>query len=376
MDKKLRQNMLLVAFGVVLFAVVMNFGTVIGAFSDMFGLVSSVVIGFLLAFILDVPMRGFEKVITAIAMKTKKKKIPSASALRIMSLVLTLVCLLLVVVLVCTLVIPAVVSSVISLYQLLIDNAPEWTAALAEYGIDTELVMSWLSSLDLQSIIAKVGSGATSVISAVIAMITSAVSSVASFMISFILGVYVLLAKHDLSRQAKRLMYSCLKKETVDYVLHVSKLLTGTFSKFLSGQCVEAVILGFLIFIVNFMCGVPYAALIGVLTGVMAFVPYIGAMAACALGAFLVAIASPEKVIVCLIVYLAVQFVESQFIYPHVVGTSVGLSPLWTLVAVLIGGNLMGLFGMIFFIPLMAVALELLRECVKKREEKIISDLK
>lgn len=370
MDKKFRQNLLLITFGVLLFALVMNLSAVLGAVSEFFGLVSSVAIGFLLAFILDVPMRGFEKLITALALRSKKKKVPSVSVLRVFSLVLTLVCLLLVLVLVCTLVIPAVVDSVLSLYEVVIEKMPEWTATLAEYDINTDALTAWLNSLDLQSLIGKVSSGATSVISSVIAVVSSAVSSMASFAISFILAVYVLLAKSDLVRQSKRLMYSILKKSVADYLLHVFSLLSETFGKFLSGQCVEAVILGFLIFLANFVCGVPYAALIGVLTGVMAFVPYVGAMAACVIGAFLVAIASPDKVIVCVIVYLVVQFVESQFIYPHVVGTSVGLSPLWTLVAVLIGGNLMGLFGMIFFIPIMAVALELLRENVNSREER------
>ena len=370
MEKKFRQNLILVSFGVLLFALVMNLGAVLGAVSELFGLVSSVAIGFLLAFILDVPMRGFEKLICRIATKTKKKKIPTQAMLRVFSLVLTLICLILVIVLVCTLVIPAVVDSVLSLYAVVVEKLPEWTAALAEYDINIDALTSWVNSLDLQSLIGKVSSGATSVISSVVAVVSSAVSSVATFAISFILAIYVLLAKHDLIRQSKRLMGSYMKKGVGEYLIHVFSLLSDTFSKFLSGQCVEAVILGFLIFLANFVCGVPYSALIGVLTGVMAFVPYVGAMAACVVGAFLVAIASPDKVIVCVIVYFVVQFVESQFIYPHVVGTSVGLSPLWTLVAVLIGGNLMGLFGMIFFIPIMAVALELLRENVRSREVK------
>ncbi len=370
MDKKFRQNLMLVAFGVLLFALVMNLGAVLGAISELFGLVSSVAVGFLLAFILDVPMRGFEKLLKTLAMRSKKKKIPSASALRVLSLVLTLACVLLVVVLVCTLVIPAVVDSVLSLYQAVMEKLPEWTEALSKYDIDTDAVTSWLESLDLQSVIGKVSSGATSVISGVISVIGSAVSSVTSFAISFILAIYVLLSKSELKRHSRRVLSSYLKKESVEYIAHVSRLITDTFGKFLSGQCVEAVILGTMIFLANFVCGVPYAALIGVLTGVMAFVPYVGAMAACVIGAFLVAIAAPGKVLVCIIVYLVIQFVESQLIYPHVVGTSVGLSPLWTLVAVLIGGNLMGLFGMIFFIPIMAVALELLREHVKRRENK------
>ncbi len=372
MDKKLKQNMLLVAFGVVLFAIVMNLGRVLGVLSEFFGLVSSVIIGFLLAFILDVPMRAFESLLLKLFERSKRNKAPSATNLRVMSLVLTLLCLVLVLVLVCTLVIPALIDSMVSLYELLLEKLPQWTETLAEYNISTDSMTAWLNSLDLQGLISKISNGATSVITSAISIVADAVSSVAAFAVSFILSIYVLLSKEELSRQSKRVMHAHLKKEHADYITHVSALLTQTFSKFLSGQCVEAVILGLLIFLANAVFGVPYASLIGVLTGVLAFVPYMGAMAACVIGAFLVAIAAPEKVIICIIVYLVVQFVESQFIYPHVVGTSVGLSPLWTLIAVLLGGKLMGLFGMIFFIPIMAVALELLREHVRRRETSLL----
>ena len=115
---------------------------------------------------------------------------------------------------------------------------------------------------------------------------------------------------------------------------------------------------------------IPYGGLIGLLAAVMSFVPYVGAFLACAVGAFLVLLTNPAKAILCVIVYLIVQYIENQFIYPYVVGTSVGLSPLWTLVAVLIGGELMGLFGMIFFIPLMAVVFQVLKEFTNQKLSK------
>ena len=153
-------------------------------------------------------------------------------------------------------------------------------------------------------------------------------------------------------------------KETRQIFRDRSSLILGT------GQCLEACILGGLIFVVFSILGIPYSALIGVLTAVLAFLPYVGAFFACALGMFLVLLAQPSKVLVCLIAYLAVQFVENQLIYPHVVGTSVGLSPLWTLIAVLVGGKLLGLFGMIFFIPLTAVLVTLLKEYTHYKLDK------
>ena len=150
-------------------------------------------------------------------------------------------------------------------------------------------------------------------------------------------------------------------------IRHVAALATDTYSKFLSGQCLEACILGTLIFIAFSLFRLPYAGLIGFLTAVFAFVPYVGAFASCAIGAFLTLLASPGQAIICVIVYLAVQFVENQFIYPHVVGSSVGLSALWTLLAALVGGKLFGIVGIVFFIPIVAVLYELVRQWTNTR---------
>ena len=146
-------------------------------------------------------------------------------------------------------------------------------------------------------------------------------------------------------------------------------LLRDTYARFLSGQCVEAIILGLLILIAFTIFRLPYAGITAMLTSICAFIPYIGAFCACGIGALLTLLAEPSKVIVCIIVYLVVQFIENQFIYPNVVGSSVGLSPLWTLIAVFVGGKLFGLLGMILFIPLAAVLYILVREDANRRLE-------
>ena len=136
----------------------------------------------------------------------------------------------------------------------------------------------------------------------------------------------------------------------------------------------EAVILGTMFVIAMSIFKMPYAGLIGVMTAILSFIPYIGAFLSCAIGALLVLLLSPSKVILFIIVFQVAQFIENQFIYPHVVGNSVGLSALWTLVAVLVGGNFFGILGMIFFIPLTAVIYNLVSGNVNRRlKEKQIS---
>ena len=169
------------------------------------------------------------------------------------------------------------------------------------------------------------------------------------------------------SVQCRRALYAYCKENVADRVCYIAKLAHSTYARFLSGQCVEVVILGVLIFVSLSAAGIPYAGLTAVLTAAFAFVPYIGAFLSCALGILFTLLADPDKALLCLIVYQAAQFVENQFIYPHVVGNSVGLSPFWTLLAVLIGGKLFGILGMIFFIPIMALISQLLQESISKR---------
>ena len=140
-----------------------------------------------------------------------------------------------------------------------------------------------------------------------------------------------------------------------------------SFANFLTGQCSEAVILGMLMSLAFSLFRIPYGSLVGMLTAICAIIPYVGALLSCVISVFLVLLVDPLLAVRALLVYLAVQFIENQFIYPRVVGKSVGLSPLYPLVAAMIGGKLFGILGILFFIPLTAVVLELVKEDVCRR---------
>lgn len=369
MKTKTKHPLFLIAFGVTLFAGLLNLGTVFSFIGNIFSIISPVVIGFILAFILNVPMKGFEKIINRLTKNLKKK--PSEKIIGFISVFLTLLTVFLIIFIVITSVIPAITESIISLYNVIKERLPEWLDILkTQYDIDSDLVLSWLESLNIEALIKNISSNATSFISYVFTFATTAVSEAVSFLMSLIIAIYTLLCKKDLSRQFRKLADAHIKTSVKEYLYHVGELISDTYSKFLSGQCVEACILGILIFLAFTIAGIPYASLVGVLTTVFAFVPFIGAFLSCFIGAVLVLIADPSKVIVAVIVYLVVQFIENQFIYPHVVGTSVGLSSLWTLVAVLLGGNLFGVIGIIFFIPVTAVIISLLRDYTNHVLEK------
>lgn len=366
MDKKFKYSLLLVAFGVVLYAALMNLSTVLTFFNGLVAMVLPLLIGFVGAFVLNVPMRGIEKQLNRFFDGFKRR--PGKKLIRGISFILTLACVALVVLLVCTLVIPELVDSIVSLYDLIVAKWPTWMEVIRSY--DIEWINQWLAGVDFNALLAEITSGAGSLISSAVDIFSTAVSSVTTIGIGLVLMIYTLLSKDELARQGKKLLRAMVNEKIERNVLHVLELINSTYSRFLSGQCVEACILGTLIAASFSIFGIPYASLTGVVTAVFAFIPYVGAFAACALGAFLVLLAEPGKVLVCIAVYLVVQFVENQFIYPHVVGTSVGLGALWTLMAVILGGKLMGLLGMIFFIPLVAVLMTLLREHTNKLLER------
>ncbi len=366
MQKNLKKPLILIAFGVALYAALMNLGTVMTWFTKLYGLISPVAFGFVFAFVLNVPMRALERLLS----KLYKKKEPNKKLVRLTSLVLTLLAVLLVIALVFTMLIPELISSVVSLYELVTEKLPEWTKLLASYDIDTKGLTAWFNSLDLKNLVSRVTSSAGTVLTSAFNIASSAVSGVASFFISVVIAIYALLSKDELCAHATKLLSAYARPTVTRRITRACKMINETYQKFLSGQCVEAVILGVLIFIAFSIFRIPYASLTAVLSAVLAFVPYIGSFAACVIGAFLVLLVNPSQVILCVIVYFVVQFIENQFIYPYVVGNSVGLSALWTIIAVFVGGKLMGVIGMIFFIPLTAVFVNLLRE----RTNRVLND--
>ncbi len=365
MDRKMmRSIMILIAFAIALFVGVTKIRAILELVITIGKLVLPILIGLIIAFVLNVPMKAFERLLYRLFPKSRKL---SKRVVYIICLVLTLICVCLVLTLAATLAIPEIVESVKSIYTILKDKIPELVKFLENHDIDATSVSAWFSSIDINSLIDKIGSGAETIFGSVIVFASNTVAGVASVIFALVISLYVLVSKDVVSRQSKKLLYTFAKKEVSDKVCDVANLSNRIFSQYLSGQCIEACILGLLITISFAIFRLPYAGLIGILTGISAFVPYVGAFAACFIGAFLILLVSPMQALVSIIIFCVIQFIETQFIYPHVVGSSVGLSPLLTLLAALVGGNVLGLFGIIFFIPLTAVIYTLLRGYVNKR---------
>lgn len=165
-------------------------------------------------------------------------------------------------------------------------------------------------------------------------------------------------------------MYAMFPEKPVRYLAHVWNLVNRIFSSFITGQCIEAVILGSMFFVSMTILHFPYAMLVGVLISFTALIPLFGGIIGCWVAFFLILMISPVKAVLFLGLFLILQQIEGNLIYPHVVGGSVGLPSIWVLVAVTLGGSLMGIAGMLIFIPTVSVIYTLFREWVYARLEK------
>ncbi len=333
-------------------------------FSYVIGITFPLLIGAIMAFILNVPMHGFEKLLKKM---DKKNKMKDGLVLGI-SLVLTIICVLLLIALVIVIMVPSLVSSVKQMYSTLREQLPTIIKTLEGLGIDAEWVESILAEKTWQEWLGLVGNSAGNVLGKVMSGATTTLSGVGSVGIGIVICVYILLDKRALGRRFTKLLGLIFKDEMKEKVIRLGRRVSDTYSSFLTGQCLEAVILGLLMFIALTIFQVPYAALIAVLAAVFSFIPFIGSFLACGFGALLIVLTNPIMALVEIAVFLVVQFIENQFIYPRVVGDSVGLPAIFTLLAALLGGELLGLVGMIFAIPLTAVIYTLLRDLSREKE--------
>ena len=210
----------------------------------------------------------------------------------------------------------------------------------------------------------------TNFLGSTVGVVRGIVNSVVNVAIGFVFAIYILLAKETLSRQISKALKAIFNKKAYDYIIKVSELSYTTFANFITGQCLEAVILGTLFVVSMSIFRMPYALLVGVLIGFTALIPFIGAFLGFVISALLILMVSPITVVYFAILFLVIQQIEGNLIYPHVVGGSVGLPSIWVLVALTVGGNIMGIVGILLFIPLSSVCYALFCQWANKRLEK------
>lgn len=365
METKTKQYLLITIIGVSLFAALMNLPVVLAFAGKVIRLILPIIVGAILALFINVPLSGIEKRLKRFFDKGRKK--PSDKQLHIISFILTILCILFVLTFVLTLLVPEIVRSSQRLYIQIEAKIPEWLVYLESHNANARWLEELLDNIDLDYIMQNISGSIDSFLMNVANVLSSTISLVIMAAFSIIISIYMTLGKERVCRHARKLVSAYMKPARAENIFHISQTFSKSFAKFLSGQCSEAAILGTLMFLAFTIFKLPYGSLVGVLTAVCAIIPYVGAFISGAISVVLALLISPALAVRCLVVYVAVQFIENQLIYPRVVGGSVGLPPLYTLVAAMIGGKLFGIIGIIFFIPLMAVVVELVKEDVAKR---------
>lgn len=366
--------LLVVCAGVAFYCILQNLGSVALAVGQILSMLSPFLLGGAMAFILNVPMRTIERgVFRGAAGKVRRP----------LSLLLTLIAVIGVLVLASCVIGPGIgkaASSITAQIPYAIQRLQNHLEQLSAY---LPQLQEYLGTLDFNwatiskralEIAQAWGSG---LVNSGGVLIGGVVSGVSTFVIALIFSFYILLQKEKLSRQGRQVLYALLPERGADRALEILRLSERTFSSFLSGQCLEAVILGTLFVISMTIFRLPYALLVGVLISLTALIPIVGAFIGCAVGALLIAVTDPWKALLFIVLFLVLQQVEGNLIYPHVVGSSVGLPSIWVLAAVTLGGKLMGIVGMLFFIPLCSVFYALFRGFVKDQlVQKQVPDAK
>lgn len=360
MDRKTKQNLFVTMVGISWFVALIKLPSVLAFAGRLVALMLPVITGGILALFVSVPANGVERRLRRIWGKAKRQ--PSDRKIQSVSLLIVITGILLVFLLVLTLLIPEIIRSSQSVYEQVKAAIPGWFAYLNRRESDALWLEEILSDLDLEKLMQSFSNGVDVFFSNVINALSFTVNMIGTAAFAVIIGIYMLLEKERLGRHARKLAHAYLKPAWEENVLRFCTVFRQSFANFLSSQCCEAVILGILMFAAFALFRLPYGSLVGMLTAVCAVIPYIGALISCVISVFLTLLVAPSAAVRCLVVYLVVQFLENQFIYPRVVGGSVGLPPLYTLVAAMVGGKLFGIMGILFFIPLTAVVIELVKE--------------
>ena len=373
-QENIRKIKEIILFTAVIIVCLWKYETVLDILFFVLNILTPFILGGAIAFVLNVPMNFVQRHLFD-EERIKKSKVLQKMA-RPVSMILVLIAVFGIVAIVMFILIPQLGETFANLgrsIQAFIPQLQEWAARLFNDNkeiMDTvnNLEFDWNKIMDTGINFFKNGAG--SVVDSTITAAKSIVSGLTTFFIAFVFAIYILLQKEKLGVQAKKVLFAFVRRGRAEATVEVLSLTYNTFSSFLTGQCVEAVILGSMFAVSMTILKLPYALLVGMLIAFTALIPIFGAFIGCGVGAFLIFMVDPMKALIFVVLFLVLQQIEGNLIYPHVVGNSVGLPSIWVLAAVSIGGSLMGVVGMLIFIPIVSVVYALFREIVYLKLKK------
>ena len=380
MDKKLfRSYMLLITFAVALVLLLTKIDVLLSGLGVALGLLKPFFIGFAIAFVLNIPYTVILDGLNRMDAKGKLKKVKNPIAI-IGAYVLCIG----IIVGIFAIIIPELARSINSL----ISNSEEYMDNIQGFFIWlSQFDFSWLAELDLNQILTSLKAELTAflnksinalsaVFPQIFSMTASVISIVANFFIAMIVSIYLLVSKEDLCRQIKKLTYAFLPRSWADECVEIVHLSSQCFTNFVTGQLMEACILGLLCFVGMTIFRFEYAFLISMMIGVSAIIPVVGAFIGTVPGVLLLLFVEPMQAIWFVVFILVLQQIEGNLIYPKVVGESVGLPALWVLMGIVVGGGVGGVLGMLLGVPVFTIVYKLTSKITHDRLQKKEIDIR
>ena len=369
-DFKMKNQILISTYIVVLAFLLLNINSVLKILGQSLSVFKPFIIGIAIAFLINIPMKCFEKrLITPLLKKSRLKN--SKIFARILSLLLTLIILFVLISSFVNFVIPQLVKSTSSL----VSGVPQYIDTLQSYATNyfSHIKLSDSMHTNILSGMEKfsnfVVKFANYFISNILGITFSITSAITNFLIGFIIAIYILLSKEKLLIQCKKVTYAFLSEKNANRAIDVSHLVCHKFSRFIAGQCTDGVILGTLCFIGMSIFKMPYALLVSTLIAIADLIPIFGTFIGTAIAAFIIFMVKPITALYFIIMIVVIQQIEGNLVYPFVVGNSIGLSSFWILVPIFVGSSTFGVLGIIIGVPLFSVIYTLASGYINKRLE-------
>ena len=370
------KKIIMIALGLIIFYLaIKNIAVVISYIGTFISFFTPFILGAALAFIINVPMTKIEGFLFKKVPENPKTRLQRCAKTlkRPVSMLIALVLVFGVIVIAGIIIVPQVASGLESLAEALpgaMDRLQDWISTNANKIDIVENLMNKID-IDLDSVgreLASTAKGwATAMLDSGFSTVSNIVNGIFEFVIGLVFAIYILLQKEKLGRQGKQIVYATFTEKTADKIMYITGMTRDVFKGFISGQCVDGIINAILFFIILTILGIPYAVMLSIFSGFMAMIPIIGSFIGAGVGVIIVLIMDPSQVLYFIIMYIIVQQIDGNVIYPLIAGNSMGLPSIWVLMAVTVGGSMMGILGMILFIPICSVLYKLTRHYVLRR---------
>ncbi len=358
-----KEKLMVISFAAVVLLAVLNYSDIYSMVKVLLSSMNALFVGAIFAFILNVPMKKLEDLIEKVPFLSKSK--------RPLAIVGVLIVFILIVTGVVVIILPTLVSTVSELVSVTNQGVPKLLRTLQDSGFLSSTLSSRLNTyVDQFTDWSKLSGFAAAFLAGLANNVTGIFSNILTLIMAFFITLSILGSKEHLQDMTGKLLHALFPEKVVRVIAYIGEVIIETYDRFLMSQIVEAVIIGTLVFVSYSLFSIPYAGMAGILSGVLSFVPYVGPFSACIISALFISVQNPWLALWSILLFQILQLLEGNVIYPRVVGQSVGLPTLFTLAAALIGGNLFGLLGMVFFTPIFAVIYRLVREWTYARLEK------